>query len=141
QELGINTFISNSLFIFGIFVVFIEIFFGFIFGQVIYNRNLKAIEINIRIGANKKQIIKSFVIEILTTALLPILFSTVISYLVFDIFTSRILIVQQKYHQFNVWFPVWLFFLLVILWVVALVGGWLLGTIPSLRSYTPTKQE
>jgi ABC-type antimicrobial peptide transport system permease subunit len=131
-----------NLFLIGTFLsIAAAIFIGFITARSLYYQRVRIIESEYQIGANRKQIWGSFTLEILMIVIAPVLLSFGIIYPLLSNLSSLIMFIPEDYLSFNLWFPIWIFFLLILLIVGMLFAGWLPGIIYLVRKYRPIKQE
>ncbi len=117
------------------------VFFGYITAKNIYTYRLRIIESEYQVGAQRKQIWGSFTIEFVLIILVPLLISAIANSLLLNNVLGFLLNVTQSYTKFNPWMPFWLIFLISILSLVLIVGGWIVEIIHRVNTYRPIKQE
>jgi len=139
--LSISSFSNSLLILTTIMTVFTLIFVGYFSAREVYLDRVRIIESFYRVGANRRQIWGSFTLELLFTAVLPIIISSFVYLPFYKVLGTNFLNVQEKFYYMQIWHPAWILILTLVVGLIAISSGWLLGIIPLVRSYKPIKQE
>ena len=139
--LSISPFSNNILIITSVLMIFSLLFVGFFSAREIYMDRVRIIESFYRVGANRTQIWGSFTIELIFTAILPIILSSFVYLPFYKVLGVSFLNISEYYHTFQTWKPAWLLVLTVLIGLISITVGWIVGLIPLVRSYKPIKQE
>lgn len=136
DEFQISFFIVVS-----IIAMFALLFFGYITAKNTYFSKLRIIESEYNVGAEKQQIWNSFTIEFVLIILIPVLLSSIISYVLLYNFLGYLIGAHDDYIKFKAWQPFWLYILIILLSLALVTAGWLLEIVNQVNKFRPTKQE
>ncbi|NPD90732.1 MAG: FtsX-like permease family protein, partial [Asgard group archaeon] len=115
--------------------------FGIFTARIIYHHRKRIVETKYRIGINRRQIILSFIIEIIAVSFMPILISTLIGFPILQFLDKFILTSSETYKIFSLSIPWWLIVSIFFIEFLLLFGGWYLTINQGIQRFKPIRQE
>ena len=115
-------------------------FFGLVEAYNFYQRRIRVVEAEYRLGVQREKICWGFTLELLIIVFMPIILSAFIG-LLFLKFMNGFIYLDHPYSAFK---PIVGWFQLAttcFLELLAILAGWLIGISLKVRNYQPIKQE
>ncbi|MHA1126368.1 MAG: FtsX-like permease family protein [Candidatus Heimdallarchaeota archaeon] len=137
----IELFSASNLMFFSLISAFTLLFIGYFTGLKIYDERLRVIESLYRSGAERRQILGLFTLELTLINIIPMIASVLASIPLIRFLAVFYLDVREQYILFSPDIPVWIFIVAIVCGMVISMIGWFIALIPAIYTYRPIKQE